>query len=108
MIPKAPQKHIDFRERYPRLAAAWDQIGEAGRLGPLDEKTQRLIKLGIALGAQHEGSTHSSVRKALAMGISREEIEQVVTLTAGTLGLPFVVAADTWVQDVLEEGVEEE
>jgi alkylhydroperoxidase/carboxymuconolactone decarboxylase family protein YurZ len=34
------------------------------------------------------------------MGISVEEIEQVVALAAGTLGMPATVAAFTWVRDV--------
>jgi alkylhydroperoxidase/carboxymuconolactone decarboxylase family protein YurZ len=36
------------------------------------------------------------------MGITPAEIEQVVALAAGTLGLPSTVACFTWVQDVLE------
>jgi alkylhydroperoxidase/carboxymuconolactone decarboxylase family protein YurZ len=101
-MPEPPEKHKEFVARYPALGDAWEKIGEAGHKGPLDERTARLVKLGIAIGAQHQGATHSSVRKAMAMGISREEIEQVVALCAGTLGLPFVVAASTWVQDELK------
>lgn len=40
------------------------------------------------------------------MGISREAIEQVVALGAGTLGLPSTVAVWTWVRDF--EGWREE
>ena len=72
-------------------------------MGTIDEKTRRLIKLGIACGAQREGAVHSNVRKALALGISRAEIEQVVALTAGTVGLPATVAAFSWVQDTLKK-----
>lgn len=99
---KPPTTHQAFSERFPRLRQAWDLIGEAGKQGPLDERTVRLVKLGIAIGAMHEGSTHASVRKARALGITREEIEQVVTLAAGTLGLPQVVAAYTWINDLEE------
>jgi alkylhydroperoxidase/carboxymuconolactone decarboxylase family protein YurZ len=55
----------------------------------------------VAIGALREGPVHSGVRKARALGIAREEIEQVVALAAGTLGLPAVVAAFTWVEDEL-------
>jgi len=34
------------------------------------------------------------------MGISIEELEQVVALAAGTMGMPATVAAFTWVRDV--------
>jgi len=72
--PKPPKTYDKFVQRYPKLAEAWDKIGEAGRDGPLDAKTVRLIKLAIAIGAMREGAVHSGVRKALASGISLEEI----------------------------------
>ncbi|MGK7871796.1 MAG: carboxymuconolactone decarboxylase family protein [Xenococcaceae cyanobacterium] len=101
--PKPPKTYQQFVKRYPKLEKAWETINEAGREGPLDEKTARLVKLGIAMGAFREGAVHSSVRKALAMGITREEIDQVVALTAGTLGMPSTVAVFTWVQDIAGE-----
>lgn len=76
-------------------------IGKAGENGPLDEKTARLVKLGIAIGAMREGAVHSSVRKAVALGISERKLDQVVALAAGTLGLPSTVAVHSWVRDVL-------
>ncbi len=60
------------------------------------------MKLGIAIGALREGSVHASVRKAVAMGIEGEELEQVVALGAGTIGMPATVAAYQWVRDVLD------
>ena len=99
-LPKPPHTYEQFTARYPQLAEAWELIGHAGAAGPLDEKATRLVKLGIAIGAQREGSVHSGVRKALAEGISKEELEQVVALAAGTLGMPAAVAAYTWIRDV--------
>ncbi|MFN8010890.1 MAG: carboxymuconolactone decarboxylase family protein [Holophagaceae bacterium] len=98
-LPKAPGAYRDFVERFPLLGQAWDRIGEAGKVGPLDERMQRLIKLAVAIGAQREGAVHASVRKALAMGIGRDELEQVVALSAGTLGMPSIVAAYNWVKE---------
>jgi alkylhydroperoxidase/carboxymuconolactone decarboxylase family protein YurZ len=100
-LPKPPETHGDFVANFPELAKAWGTIGAAGKKGPLDEKTCRLIKLALAMGAQQEGAVHASVRKGLAMGINREELHQVVTLAAGTLGFPQTVAAYTWIQDLL-------
>ena len=102
-IPKPPKTYRKFVENYPKLGQAWDLIAEAGKEGPLDERTCRLIKLGIAIGAMREGAVHSGVRKAVGMGISSEELEQVVALAAGTLGLPSTVAAFSWVRDVTEQ-----
>lgn len=97
--PKPPKTYQTFVRRYPKLGEAWEKIAEAGREGPIDAKTARLIKLAIAIGAMREGAVHSSVRKARAAGIAVEEIEQVVALAAGTLGMPSTVAAFTWVHD---------
>ncbi len=101
--PKPPEAYREFISRYPKLAGAWERLAEAGAEGPLDEKTARLIKLGIAVGAFREGAVHSSVRKARALGIPRAEVEQVVALAAGTLGLPATVAVYCWVRDVLSK-----
>lgn len=100
-LPKPPQTHDDFAEIFPELAQAWEMVGRAGKDGPLDEKTTRLVKLAVAIGAQQEGAVHASVRKGLAMGITRAELEQVVALSAGTLGFPRTVAAYTWIRDLL-------
>ena len=95
-----PRKYQQFVKRYPKLGEAWECISEAGKEGPIDERTARLVKLGIAIGALREGAVHASVRKALGMDLSVEEIEQVVALAAGTIGMPATVAAFTWVRDV--------
>ena len=100
-MPESPQAHKDFIAKYPQLGEAWELIAEAGQQGSLDEKTIRLLKLAAAIGAMREGSVHASVRKAVALGISRTDIEQVVAVAASVLGLPSVVATHTWVQDEL-------
>lgn len=100
-LPKPPQTHYEFTEAFPELAHAWETIAAAGGKGPLDERTARLVKLAVAVGAQQEGAVHASVRKALAMGITREEIQQLLALSAGTLGFPRTVAAFTWIRDLL-------
>lgn len=100
-LPKPPKVHEDFNAAFPNLGKAWEAIAEAGREGPLDKRTSRLVKLAVAIGAQQEGAVHASVRKGLAMGITREEMEQVIRLSAGTLGFPRTVAAYTWVKDLL-------
>ncbi|RMF66863.1 MAG: carboxymuconolactone decarboxylase family protein [Calditrichaeota bacterium] len=98
-----PKTYQEFVKRFPKLGEAWENIAAAGKSGPLDEKTQRLVKLGIAIGAMREGAVHSSVRKARALDISDEELLQVVALAAGTLGLPSTVAVYSWVQDILSK-----
>jgi 4-carboxymuconolactone decarboxylase len=102
-MSEAPQAYKQFITRFPELGDAWERIADAGKKGSLDEKTARLIKLGIALGSGREGPAHASVRKARKLGITREEMEQVVALAAGTIGLPAAVAGWCWVNDVLDK-----
>jgi alkylhydroperoxidase/carboxymuconolactone decarboxylase family protein YurZ len=100
-ISRPPAAHQDFVSRFPKLGEAWSLVAEAGKTGPLDEHATRLIKLGIAAGAMREGAVHAAVRKALDAGASQQEIEQVVALSAGTLGFPATVAVHSWTRDVL-------
>ncbi len=99
MTSKPPSAHQEFIQRFPELGRAWDMTGQAGAAGPLDVKTQRLVKLGIAAGTMREGAVHSAVRKARDAGATMEEIEQVVALAASNIGLPSAVAVWTWVRD---------
>jgi alkylhydroperoxidase/carboxymuconolactone decarboxylase family protein YurZ len=99
--PQPPETYQAFVKRYPRIAQAWDLIASAGKEGPLDDRTCRLLKLAAAVGALREGAVHANVRKALAVGIRRDEIEQIIALCAGTIGLPATVAIYSWIQDTL-------
>ena len=100
---KIPKTYEKFVGRFPVLGEAWESIRKAEAGGPFAEREIRLIKLGIACGGMREGAVHSSVRKALAAGVSREEIEQVIALSASTIGLPSAVAVFSWVLDELDK-----
>jgi len=99
---RPPATHQAFVRRFPRIGQAWDLVNEEGAAGPLDARTQRLLKLAIAVGARREGAVHSGVRKARDAGASAAEIEQVVALAASTIGFPSAVAVWSWVRDVLD------
>jgi len=100
--PPPPRTFREFSERFPEIARAWDLLGEAGATGPLDQRTQRLVKLAVAIASRSEGATHSAVRKALGVGVKPEELYQVVALAASIMGLPQAVAAFTWIEDELK------
>jgi alkylhydroperoxidase/carboxymuconolactone decarboxylase family protein YurZ len=100
-VPKPPKTYQAFVKRYPKIGQAWEVIAEAGQDGPLDAKTVRLIKLAVSIGALREGAVHAGVRKALSLGIARDELEPVIALAAGTLGLPATVAVYSWVYELL-------
>jgi alkylhydroperoxidase/carboxymuconolactone decarboxylase family protein YurZ len=101
---KPPRRYEEFIERFPDLAKAWDSLHEAGAHGPLDARMQRLARLAVAMGASREGAVRSGARKAVAAGLTREELEQLVPLAASTIGLPAAVACWSWILDALKKG----
>jgi 4-carboxymuconolactone decarboxylase len=100
---RPPLRYREFIGRFPELSQAWEAIHAASRKGPLDERSQRLVKLAVAMGAMREGAVRSGTRKALAMGIPFEEIEQLVPLAAGTLGMPSAVACWSWMMEAAKK-----
>ncbi|MCB0112557.1 MAG: carboxymuconolactone decarboxylase family protein [Caldilineaceae bacterium] len=102
MSEHLPNAYQSFQEQYPDVFDAYNQLGSAVHSqGPLAEKTRDLVKLGIAIGIGSEGAVHSHTRKALASGATPEEIRQVVLLSLPTIGFPKMMAALTWVEDIL-------
>lgn len=98
-----PDFYQTIRQRYPKLAKAYDELGQAAyEAGPLSEREQRLVKLALAMGAGLEGATHSHARRAIASGLSAEDLHHAVLLATTTLGFPMMVRAMSWVEDTLE------
>tara|TARA_Y100000031_G_C8077795_1_gene318212 strand:- start:172 stop:495 length:324 start_codon:yes stop_codon:yes gene_type:complete len=98
-FPEFLQKVI---KKYPKVWDAYEKMGESARSeNGLDSRTQRLVKLGLAIGGQLEGAVHSHVRKCKAEGISDEEIYHASILAITTLGWPQAMAALSWINDVL-------
>lgn len=97
-FPKAVDQ---LRKRHGDVWKAFNELGEScHQAGPLDEKTRRLVKLALSIGAGLEGATHSAVRNARKSGVSAEEMEHVALLSITTLGLPSATRAWTWISDV--------
>ena len=97
-----PQPYQRFVKQHPELNRAYEQLAVAcHEAGPLEEKTRRLIKLGIAIGQHSEGATKSHVRRALEAGASAAEIRHTVVLALTTIGFPAMIAANEWVEEVL-------
>lgn len=103
MSDQLPQPVEEFKQEYSEVWKAFTQLGNrCHEAGPLDEKTRRLVKLALTIGAGLEGGTHSAVRNALARGATPEEIKHVAVLAITTLGLPTTVRALTWISDGLK------
>jgi len=100
---KVPGTFKRFIQKFPALGKAHEQVAQAAlAAGPLDRKTCELIKIGISIGAGLESALKSHVRRALAAGASKEEIEQSILLAMNTVGFPRMVAAWSWAQEQFE------
>ena len=103
-MSEPPEFYTRAKSDYPELFQSYEALAEAAkRAGPLDPKSAALAKIALAIGANLEGATHSSVRKALAAGCTPEEIRHVVLLAVTTLGFPSMMRARAWVEDVLSK-----
>ena len=98
-----PRVYLDLRAEHPGVAEAYDQLGDAcRRAGPLSEREQRLVKLGIAVGLSSEGGVRSHVRRGLAEGLTRAELLHAIVAAVPTAGFPATAAAYRWASDVLD------
>ena len=99
-----PKIYEDFKQQFPELAKAYDALAlSCHQWGPLDTKTRRLIKLGIAIGASSDGGVRSHARRALAEGASPDELRHAVLMALTTVGFPTMMAAMKWVDEVIKK-----
>jgi alkylhydroperoxidase/carboxymuconolactone decarboxylase family protein YurZ len=100
---KVPERFTKFIQDYPEVGRSYTSLGKAAAgAGPLEVKTQLLVKLGIAIAADLEGGAHSAARKALDAGCSPEELRHTAILAVTTLGFPSMMKGLSWVDDVIE------
>jgi len=100
---KVPTRFQRFGRQYPGIMRAYEALGEATQqAGPLDVKSRALVKLALAVGAWREGAVHSHTRRALKAGCTPDDLRHVVLLGTTTLGFPAMMAAMSWVEDVLQ------
>ncbi|MBI2907519.1 MAG: carboxymuconolactone decarboxylase family protein [Chloroflexi bacterium] len=97
-----PEIFKDFRHQHPEICKAYDDLAlKCHNAGPLDAKTRRLIKLGITIGLSSDGGVRSHARRALAEGITPDELRHAVLLAFTTAGFPTMIAAMKWVEEVI-------
>ena len=97
-----PKIYLAFRDAYPEVAEALDELGRSTeQAGPLDARTQRLVKVALAVGSLAEGAVRSNARKALAAGDTAAEIRHVALLAITTCGFPTAIAGLGWLDEVL-------
>jgi alkylhydroperoxidase/carboxymuconolactone decarboxylase family protein YurZ len=91
-----------FRKQHPDYFGAIEALGTAVRkAGPLDEQVIQLVQLGAAAAIRSEGAVHSHARRALEAGASPQQIRHALLSITSTIGFPTVIAALSWVDDVL-------
>ncbi len=106
---KLPGAAQGIAVKHPELWKAFQRLGEeASRVGPLDVRTRRLAHLALAIASGSEGATHSHARRALAEGITAEELEHIALLAITTIGWSNAIKGLTWVQDVTDAGTTDE
>jgi 4-carboxymuconolactone decarboxylase len=99
-----PKPYKSFKKRFPGIDRAYEDLALRCReAGPLDDKSMRLIKLGIAIGLNSEGAVKSHARRALDIGVSEKELMHVVLLALTTAGFPTMIAAMLWVEEVIKK-----
>lgn len=99
-----PDVYTEFQQQFPDITKAYDELAlKCHGWGQLDEKTRRLVKLGIAIGLNSEGGVRSHARRALEEGISADELRHAVLLALTTAGFPIMIAAMKWVDKVIEK-----
>jgi 4-carboxymuconolactone decarboxylase len=99
-----PDIYKEFQQQFPEIAKAYDELAlKCHGWGPLNEKTRRLIKLGIAIGLNSEGGVRSHARRALAEGVTANELRHAVLLAFTTAGFPTMIAAMKWVDKVIQK-----
>ncbi len=99
-----PKKYTDFSTNYPDVFEKYKELGTVCReAGPLDSRTQNLIKLGIAAGGNSRGGVMSHTRKALDAGATVDDINHALLLTLTTIGFPNMISAMSWANEVISK-----
>ena len=103
-MPQFPRPFQRFLSRYPEIEKAHMELSLAvNRQGPLDERSRRLVRLGLAVGQQSQGAVKSHARRALEEGFTPQELRHAGLLALPTVGFPAMIAALGWIEEVLEE-----
>ncbi len=103
-MAKLPKAFTAFTQTQPDLAEAYEELSKrCHEAGPLSKRERALVKLGIAIGARHEGAVHSHTRKSLDLGLKPAEIRHAAFLALTLVGFPNMMAALTWMDDLLPQ-----
>lgn len=98
-LPDIVQRLADEK---PQVWEAYNELGKAlAEAGPLDARTERLVKLATAIGAGLEGAVRSHARRGHLAGVPKEDMQHAALLGATTIGWPRAIAGLSWIVDEL-------
>jgi 4-carboxymuconolactone decarboxylase len=98
-----PGFYLSLTKKHPQYIAAVEALGQAVReSGPLDSTQLHLVQLAAAAAIRSEGAVHSHARRALAEGVTPDEIRHAVISLTSTIGFPNVTASLSWCEDVFK------
>lgn len=86
-----------FKEEFPEVYEKHEALGKVihEKSGPLPPQTRWLIKIAVSAACDHQRALETHIHKALAAGISKEEIKHVLLLLMSTSGFPSFMKAYT-------------
>jgi len=98
----SPKYFKELQKRYPAVTGCFDELERiCAKAGPLDKKTQHLIKLGIAIGISSEGDVQNITAQALKNGATPDEIRHAVLLSVTTAGFPAMIVAMQSAEEII-------
>lgn len=98
-LPDIVQRLADEK---PQVWEAYNELGKAlAEAGPLDARTERLVKLAMAIGAGLEGAVRAHVRRGHLAGLPKEDLQHAALLGVTTIGWPRAIAGLSWIEDEL-------
>jgi len=93
-----------FAAQFPDLhTRLQEMIQSAQKAGPLDLKTQLLVRLAVCAALQLENAFRAYASQALKQGIGPGEMDHAVLTNLGIIGFPKTLAALAWAHAVTGE-----
>ena len=98
-----PNTLKEFEEYYPEVFHRYVGLRDAcDGFGPLDTKTQELIKIGIEVARKGHGGLIAHIDRAREAGATTKEIYHAMVLALPLVGLPDLLDAFRAAQERLE------
>jgi 4-carboxymuconolactone decarboxylase len=100
--PKPPRFYTHFMDKYPGIGRKYEELGrEIHENGPLSEKERALVKMAVSGSHLFHSAFKSHIRKAMQVGVTREEMEHLALLMLPTVGFPTTMAMLGMIEDQL-------